>query len=70
MNRFIAHYHRIPYTVILTSAIISLRMPLLEVESQALCCFLRSLTPHTRATYVKLIHQWIPTYAFLHRQGR
>ncbi len=29
---------------------------------------LRSLSIHKRATMVKLIHGWIPTYTFLHKQ--
>jgi len=32
--------------------------------------FLKSLTPHTRATYVKFIQRWIPTHSFLFKQGR
>jgi hypothetical protein len=32
--------------------------------------FLRSLPVYIRATYVKLIHRWIPTYDFLYKQNR
>lgn len=30
--------------------------------------FMKCLSPHKQATTVKLIHDWIPTYAFLHKQ--
>jgi len=41
-----------------------------EINSRDLQHFLGNQTVHYRATFVKLIHGWIPTYEFLHRQGR
>jgi hypothetical protein len=32
--------------------------------------YLRSLKPHNRAATVKLMHNWIPTNTFFHKQGR
>jgi hypothetical protein len=41
-----------------------------QVDTNGLKGYLRSLRPHNRASIIKLIHRWIPTNEFLHKQHR
>ncbi len=41
-----------------------------EIQTTQLGRYLKRLKPHERASTVKLIHRWIPTNDFLHKQGR
>jgi hypothetical protein len=41
-----------------------------QIDLEGLETFLRSQRIHQRAHTIKLIHRWIPTQAFLHKQNR
>jgi hypothetical protein len=43
---------------------------LYHIDTNGLNIYLKKLRPHTRASTVKLIHQWIPTNDFIHKQHR
>lgn len=42
---------------------------LLEMRTDCMEGYLKKQKPHARAATVKLIHRWIPTNNFLHKQG-
>ncbi len=41
-----------------------------DINTNGLHAYTKKAKPHQRASMSKLIHKWIPTNSFLHKQGR